>query len=892
MAPAARGRSPRAQALSRIIVVPHTHWDREWYQPEARSRQRLVALLDDVLARLESDRDLAFHLDGQLAIVDDYLEVRPDARPRLARLAGTGRLALGPWYVLADELLAGDEPLARNLMLGRRRAAGLGGWLPVGYSPDAFGHPATLPTILAGFGIAHAVLWRGYGGEPGQERDRFLWTAPDGASVLVHHLPSAGYEYGANLPADSGAAERRWAELRTMLEPRAASSSASGTGAPGVAPLLILNGADHHSLQPDLPQAIAALRTAAPGWEVEIGTLADYFEAVGDEPRAGARGQPGQVQGELRWSYRYTWTLQGVHATRSGLKRAIAEGAALLTRWAEPQAALAAVAGGADRRPLLEAGWREHLLNLSHDVLAGTVADPVADDAALRARHVIEQARGILDDALLERLGQDPAEARLRPDGWSPSLVVVNPSPTPRGGMVEATVTVFRDHVIVGRPTAKRRLGVTPEPPAFHLLAPGGAALPMQVLEAYPAGERLDSPRAYPDQDEVWAVRVAAWVDEVPALGCLRLGVHPGLAPGVRDAPGVSLVAERPGGARGGRAAEDEFVRLPLPVLGSDRDEGDAYTAQPVGGDKPVTAQWGRPRLVWQGPLVTAAAWPFTLADRARGALYRRFDAGAPFVRYVVEGVNLRGNHRLWIRFPTHPATEATADMPYGPVTRRRVTFDPRDFPREWPATTAPMHRYVSAGGRTVFARGLHEYEVLPDGALAVTLFRAVGDLSRGDLRARPGHAGWPTRTPGAQELGPFRAELAVALFGVREGDAARAWAAVERAAEEFHAPLAGRMLRWGIAVPDAVSGPVLIGDGLAFKALKPRDDGPGVVVRCVNLTDQSCPGRWRWPRSVGRAFRARLDETVLAEIRLGADRRDVRFKAGPREVVTIVVEV
>jgi alpha-mannosidase len=99
-------------------------------------------------------------------------------------------------------------------------------------------------------------------------------------------------------------------------------------------------------------------------------------------------------------------------------------------------------------------------------------------------------------------------------------------------------------------------------------------------------------------------------------------------------------------------------------------------------------------------------------------------------------------------------------------------------------------------------------------------------------------------------------------------------------------------MLRWGIAVPDAVAGPELSGDGLAFKALKPRDDGPGVVVRCVNLTDQPRAGRWRWPGPIARAFRARLDETVLAEIRLGADRREVRFKAGPREVVTIVVDV
>jgi alpha-mannosidase len=219
------------------------------------------------------------------------------------------------------------------------------------------------------------------------------------------------------------------------------------------------------------------------------------------------------------------------------------------------------------------------------------------------------------------------------------------------------------------------------------------------------------------------------------------------------------------------------------------------------------------------------------------------------------------------------------------------VTFDPADFPREWPATTGPMHRYVIAGGRTVFARGLHEYELLPDGRLAVTLFRSVGDLSRGALRARPGHAGWPTPTPGAQELGAFRAELAIAPVSAAEGDGAAAWARVEAAAEEFHAALAGRMVRWGIGLPGRVTGPELEGRGLVFKALKPRDDGPGFVLRCLNPTMRPIRGLWRWPSPMRRAFHARLDETVLDEVRLSGDRREMKFEAAGREVVTIVVE-
>ena len=53
-------------------------------------------LLDD-LCLLDADPAYAhFLLDGQMAVVDDYLAVRPDAEPVLRRLATSGRLARGP----------------------------------------------------------------------------------------------------------------------------------------------------------------------------------------------------------------------------------------------------------------------------------------------------------------------------------------------------------------------------------------------------------------------------------------------------------------------------------------------------------------------------------------------------------------------------------------------------------------------------------------------------------------------------------------------------------------------------------------------------------------------------------------------------------------------------
>src|SRR2546422_7799261 len=97
---------PNGRPQRQVTVVPHTHWDREWYSPFQAFRLRLVDMLDGFLPLLEHDPAYArFLLDGQMAVVDDYLEVRPEAEDALRHLAAAGRLAMGPWYILMDEFL-------------------------------------------------------------------------------------------------------------------------------------------------------------------------------------------------------------------------------------------------------------------------------------------------------------------------------------------------------------------------------------------------------------------------------------------------------------------------------------------------------------------------------------------------------------------------------------------------------------------------------------------------------------------------------------------------------------------------------------------------------------------------------------------------------------------
>src|SRR5713226_6912484 len=230
-----------------IVLVPHTHWDREWYQTFQQFRIRLVHVVDKLLDILESDPAFShFMLDGQTIILDDYLEVRPQEEERLKKHTRSGRITVGPWYVQPDEFLVSGESLIRNLQIGLKRAAEFGEPMRVGYVPDCFGHIAQLPQILQGVGIDNAVFWRGIGAEA--RKSEFYWAAPDGTSALVLHLAGAmGYSNARDLPLKPDEFITHVELLTVPLLEKATTNT-----------LLFMNGSDHLEPQDGLPATIKA----------------------------------------------------------------------------------------------------------------------------------------------------------------------------------------------------------------------------------------------------------------------------------------------------------------------------------------------------------------------------------------------------------------------------------------------------------------------------------------------------------------------------------------------------------------------------------------------------------------------------------------------------------
>src|SRR6185369_7894955 len=100
--------------------------------------------------------------------------------------------------------------------------------------------------------------------------------------------------------------------------------------------LAVTIGADHHAAPMAIGRVRELLAALEPEADVRVSRLDEFLRAAA----ATADGAP-ELHGELRWSYGYTWTLQGVHATRAPLKRKNDVLELLLERIAEPLSALA-----------------------------------------------------------------------------------------------------------------------------------------------------------------------------------------------------------------------------------------------------------------------------------------------------------------------------------------------------------------------------------------------------------------------------------------------------------------------------------------------------------------------------------------------------------------------
>ena len=457
-----------------LHIVPHTHWDREWYLPYEAFRIRLVHLMDRLLDTLGSNGAFRhFMLDGQTILLEDYLQIRPEREAEIIRFVRTNRLSIGPWYVLPDEFLVAPESLVRNLMLGDQICYQFGGKMPVGYVPDPFGHVGQLPQILKGFGIESAAFRRGLDEEPAE----LWWESPDGSRVLACYLRD-GYDNAAHLPTNNpDAFVATIQRLRDSLAPYVVSGH-----------LLLLAGTDHQEPQPEIPELVLYANRGQLGDDRLIcGSLTDYVQAVCEAAQGGLFLRT--VKGSLRSPQRHH-LLPGVLSARMWIKQRNDAIETLLSHWAEPFAAWAelvdpstvATAVGQEihltgheplrrvRRSarLIWRAWRQLLENHPHDSICGCSIDQVHREMTVRfdraeqiAEEIIAQSLATIADQVDTRQ-QNGFSSEL---GASQPVIVFNPTAGPRTDVVSV------------------RLRLPGPPQTIQVVGPDGQTVPHQIAK-------------------------------------------------------------------------------------------------------------------------------------------------------------------------------------------------------------------------------------------------------------------------------------------------------------------------------------------------------------------------------------------------------------------------
>jgi mannosylglycerate hydrolase len=754
----------------------------------------LVDVVDEVLDALVADDRLRFTLDGQLATVDDYLEIRPEAKSQIRALVESGRLAIGPWQTLVDEFLVDGETIVRNLETGLARAGELGGTMRVGYLPDMFGHVAQMPQILRAAGIETAVVWRGVPSAVGFHR--FTWESPDGSSVVAEYLPG-GYGNAAHVQ-DPDALEQRY---RPWF---------------GSDDILGMVGTDHMPLVRNLPE------------DAYVGTLAEYL--AGASPAALTTWH-----GEMRSAARAN-LLPGVISARIDLKAACSRAERWLERYAEP---LQTLYGDDEPEPFLREAWKRMFQNAAHDSICGCSADEVTAQVLVRyagAEQIAEE--------LTQRAVQRIAEGV--PLG---AFAVVNPSPWQRTDLVELELVVPDEWEGValelpdgsqvptqelGRQTWEQKLLAANVPEAISRRLHGREFFGRYVhgyrvedgrmvldVGDEPSPEWFDVDQLLKDAEGTRELRVVAQpkrtvVAAVPAPPLGWTAVSP--KAGVRPLP--SETCPEPG---------------PVPRLVRGKDFGDSYNYAPPEDDELVDTPVSEKRETLEdGPLRRIDVVHRTYVwDGQEVATLTRLEQRAhePFLRVRIEFDNRCDDQRVRVQVPLRePAETSLAEGQFAIVERGR---EPEGGYGEVALATYPASSFVAAGGIVLLLEHVTEYELLDD-ELALTVLRSTGLISRNDNRYREEPAGPSLPIPAAQMHGPWSFSFGY-LPGIKEMD-------VLANAEAFRLPFLSAAGRSRDAQLSEQAGPSIEGHGVVLTSL--RASGARLVNESPFPVDATFAGR------------------------------------------------
>jgi len=847
-------------------IVPHSHWDREWYMPFEWHRYRLIQLIDDIIEVMEKDPEYrCFHLDGQMIVLEDYLAIKPYMRERLFRLIHDGRIQVGPWYVLQDEYLISEEANVRNMLIGLEMCRELG-VEPVmtGYFPDSFGNISQIPQILNGFDIRTAVFGRG-----GNNNSEINWCSEDGSRVAAVWF--AGWYHNAlEMPVDEEASRARVEKLLRSADTFSLINDHLG-----------MNGSDHEPVQKNLTEALrVANRVCGSDIQFIHSSLKDFLKIL-EEHRAEYPDVTGELAGQDGPGLNL---LIGTASSRIYLKQWNHRVQTALERRAEPLDALASLSGKTVDRDFLRFAWKKLLENHAHDSICGCSIDEVHRQMISRFESAGQVADKVADEAIKHLSAQmDVSGVPGHP------FTVWNTSVYPKSGLIEAAVD-FDEQEGMGE---------------YHLLDHNGNEVPCTIVWEPHVFTYTLPDNAFRVVKYVNRCHVRFAAEQVPAMGNALYTLVPGPAKQAAlltctensaenawlrltiDPDGALCVTDKVSGAQVNRVNVYEDVM----------DIGDEYMFASA-GDTPITTAGSPAKVTLESVSPFEAVFVIDQSltvpagyDRKKGCALAENKTLAIRTRVSVSGVsraveirteidNCAENHRLRALFPNTVKTDKVYAHGHFDIVERNIQTGPR-----WknPTNEQRMQAFVELRDEkqalVVAGHGLHEYEVSRDGSntLSLTILRAVDIL--GDWGDFP--------TPEAQCQG-----TCVAEYAIQVGAAAEHCRMEQEALEYYAGPMPVVQVQAGqTGTIRPNSGLVTLeGSGVWCTAFKCEERGGDLVLRLYNTQSTATEATLHTDSRVKGVMAANLAEKREGEELLKNGSATLTFR--PKEIRTLILSV
>ena len=367
-----------------LVMVGNAHIDPVWLWHWQEGFQEVKATFRSALDRMNEYPEFVFTASS--AAFYEFVERNDPAMfAEIQRRVAEGRWEIvGGWWIEPDCNIPSGESFVRQGLYGQRYfLEKFGRAATVGYNPDAFGHNAMLPQILAKSGLDSYVFMRPQVHERDLRSPLFWWEAPDGSRILAFRIL---YEYTV-----SG----------RDIEPHIRRCADAITG-PGDEVLCMYGVGDHGGgpTKANLEQ-IRAMDGDPAVPRVRPGRVGDFFERA----RQRDRDLP-VVRDELQYH------AKGCYAATSSVKRWNRRAENMLLA-AEKLSAIAVRAGTLPYPTEFRRAWTDVLFDQFHDILAGTAIEPAYDDARDTFGEAAAIAARALNDAgqsLAWRIGIEPRE--------------------------------------------------------------------------------------------------------------------------------------------------------------------------------------------------------------------------------------------------------------------------------------------------------------------------------------------------------------------------------------------------------------------------------------------------------------------------------------------------